>query len=212
MTNALPVFIYTDGSCLRNPDGPGGWSVVLQKGLNQVHTSGFEPNTTNNRMEMMAALSAMRLIRQRELRDPIVIHSDSKYVINGMTEWISGWKRRGWFTSAGKEVLNRDLWEQMHQESQGLRIQWRWVRGHAGHPGNELADQLARTAARQQKAFYKEWDGLSDSQDELGQAPVKRNGSAIHLDLSLSDQVLAEHVRNALMAAKGKSVRFRQSA
>ncbi|RMG11570.1 MAG: ribonuclease HI [Planctomycetota bacterium] len=136
------VEIWTDGSCLGNP-GPGGWAAVLRYGERaEKELVGSEPQTTNNRMELMAAIRALEaLTRPCSVR----LHSDSNYVVKGMTEWIAGWKRRGW-----KKVLNRDLWERLDRAAAPHRVEWVWVRGHAGDPMNERVDRLAVDAAQRQ--------------------------------------------------------------
>ena len=133
------VDAYTDGACRGNP-GPGGWGVVLRASGAQKEMFGGEPATTNNRMEMLAAITALESLRHPcEVR----LYTDSQYVLKGMTEWLSGWKARGWKTADRKPVKNVDLWQRLEQASAAHRVQWVWVRGHDGNPGNELADQLA---------------------------------------------------------------------
>ncbi len=133
------VDAYTDGACRGNP-GPGGWGVVLRASGVQKEMFGGEPSTTNNRMEMLAAITALESLKHPcEVR----LYTDSQYVLKGMTEWISGWKARGWKTADRKPVKNVDLWQRLEQASAAHRVQWVWVRGHDGNPGNELADELA---------------------------------------------------------------------
>jgi ribonuclease HI len=136
-----PVVIYTDGACKGNP-GPGGWGVVLRSGAQQKELCGGELNTTNNRMEMMAVMQALQALKRP---CDVILYLDSEYVRKGITEWLVGWKARGWKTAAKQPVKNADLWQQLDQlvASGGHRIDWRWVKGHAGDPGNELADALA---------------------------------------------------------------------
>ncbi|NMF83382.1 ribonuclease HI [Nodosilinea sp. P-1105] len=145
--------IYTDGACSGNP-GPGGWGTVLYLAEGGVHElGGRDAQTTNNRMEMQAAIAGLTLLRDSGQTQPITLHTDSEYVLKGITQWIKGWKRRGWVNSAKKPVLNRDLWEimdQLHAEvNQTLDrpVQWVYVRGHAGDPGNERCDTIARAFA-----------------------------------------------------------------
>ncbi len=135
------VVIYTDGACKGNP-GPGGWGVVLRSGAQQKELSGGELNTTNNRMEMMAVIQALQALKRP---CAVTLYLDSEYVRKGITEWLAGWKARGWKTAAKQPVKNVDLWQQLDQlvASGGHRIEWRWVKGHAGDPGNERADALA---------------------------------------------------------------------
>ncbi|AJC45673.1 MULTISPECIES: ribonuclease HI [Xanthomonas] len=137
------VDIHTDGACLGNP-GPGGWAALLRyKGLER-EVAGAEAHTTNNRMELMAAIMALET-----LNEPcqIVLHTDSQYVRQGITEWMPGWVRRQWKTAGGDPVKNRDLWERLHAAAQRHTIDWRWVKGHNGDPDNERVDQLARNQA-----------------------------------------------------------------
>ena len=139
------LFAYTDGACSGNP-GPGGWGVLMiaRDGERIVKTrelSGGEPQTTNNRMELMAAISALEaLSRASEL----TIVTDSAYVKNGVTEWIHGWKRNGWRTSSKAPVKNADLWQRLDTAQTRHKVSWRWIKGHAGHAENEKADELAR--------------------------------------------------------------------
>ena len=134
------VVIYTDGACSGNP-GPGGWGAVLLSGPHRKEICGGELATTNNRMELMAAIQALE-----SLKKPckVEVHTDSKYVQQGIHEWIHGWKKRGWLTADKKPVKNADLWRRLDEARQGHDVQWRWVKGHAGHELNELADALAR--------------------------------------------------------------------
>ena len=138
------VIIHTDGACKGNP-GPGGWGAVLQTGGgHEKELWGGEPNTTNNRMELMAAIMALEALK-RPCR--VELHTDSKYVMQGITEWMRGWKARGWKTAAKEPVKNDDLWKALDQAQQQHAVEWRWVRGHNGHPGNERADVLANRGA-----------------------------------------------------------------
>lgn len=138
------VEIYTDGACSGNP-GPGGYGSLLRYGDVTKEFSGCESNTTNNRMEMMAVIEALRQLK-RPCR--ITLYTDSTYVMRGMTEWVSGWIRRNWVNSQKKPVVNRDLWEKMLDLSKPHQIEWKWVRGHMGHPENERCDLLARNALK----------------------------------------------------------------
>ena len=131
--------IYTDGACKGNP-GPGGWGVLLSWGGHDKELYGGESETTNNRMELMAAIVALESITRPA---PVRLHTDSTYVRNGITGWIHGWKRNGWRTSTKKPVKNADLWRRLDAAAARLDVDWRWVKGHAGDPGNERADLLA---------------------------------------------------------------------
>jgi len=137
------VSIHTDGACLGNP-GPGGWAALLRFRGRERELSGGEALTTNNRMELMAAIMALEA-----LREPcnVVLHTDSQYVRQGITLWMPNWVRRQWRTAGGDPVKNRDLWERLHAATARHRIDWRWVKGHSGDPGNERVDQLAREQA-----------------------------------------------------------------
>ncbi len=142
--------IYTDGACSGNP-GPGGWGTRIEFADGQVHElGGRDAATTNNRMEMQAAISALEFLNEADISsDSVILHTDSEYLKNGITKWIKGWKRKGWKTSAGKPVLNKDLWQQLDELTQSLSdsslsVDWRYVRGHAGNPGNERCDAIAR--------------------------------------------------------------------
>lgn len=137
------VEIHTDGACLGNP-GPGGWAALLRHGARERELSGGEPHTTNNRMELMAAIVALET-----LTGPcaVTLVTDSQYVRQGITEWLAGWVRRGWKTAGGDPVKNRDLWERLHAACARHRIDWRWVKGHSGDPDNDRVDELARAEA-----------------------------------------------------------------
>ncbi len=133
------VEIYTDGACRGNP-GPGGWGAILRYSEQEKEIFGGEVATTNNRMELMAAIRALELLK-RPCR--VKLTTDSSYVQKGISEWMVGWKKRGWKTAARKPVKNVDLWQQLDKATQGHDIQWLWVKGHSGHPENERADELA---------------------------------------------------------------------
>lgn len=137
------VILITDGSCLGNP-GPGGWAAILRHGGNKRELSGSAPETTNNRMEMTAVLEGLSAL-QEPCR--ITIEIDSEYVKKGITEWMAGWKRRGWKTAAKQPVKNQDLWRKLDEAVAGHDIEWRWVKGHADHADNNRCDELARDAA-----------------------------------------------------------------
>ena len=142
------IQIHTDGACLGNP-GPGGWGVLLQYRQHQRELSGGEAHTTNNRMELMAAIVALET-----LTEPcnVTLHTDSQYVRQGITQWMPGWIRKQWKTAGGDPVKSRDLWERLHAATQRHQIDWRWVKGHNGDPGNERVDGLARDAAVRARA------------------------------------------------------------
>ncbi len=136
------VVIHTDGACSGNP-GPGGWGAILAFGSHEKELKGGEPHTTNTRMELMAAIAALEALKRPCLVD---IHTDSQYLRDGIMKWIHGWKRNGWRTADRKPVKNVDLWQRLDEALELHRVNWHWVRGHAGHAGNERADQLARDA------------------------------------------------------------------
>lgn len=133
------VILYTDGACKGNP-GPGGWGVVLRYGDFSKTMHGGEANTTNNRMELMAAIRGLAALKRS---CTVELYTDSQYVRKGITEWMTGWKRNGWKTSAKKPVKNADLWRELDNEVARHQVNWHWVKGHAGIPDNELADELA---------------------------------------------------------------------
>jgi ribonuclease HI len=137
------VEIHTDGACLGNP-GPGGWGALLRHGDTERELAGGEADTTNNRMELLAAIMALEA-----LKTPceVVLSTDSQYVQKGIGEWLPNWIRRGWKTAGGDPVKNRDLWERLQAAAKPHKVKWKWVKGHAGHVENERVDQLARAAA-----------------------------------------------------------------
>lgn len=136
------LVIYTDGACSGNP-GPGGWGALMQFGPKEKELFGGEDETTNNRMELMAAIQALEAVKP-DYTDTITLWTDSTYVMKGITEWIHGWKRRGWKKSNKKPVLNADLWQRLDTVNSRFHVDWKWVKGHAGIAGNERADELAR--------------------------------------------------------------------
>ena len=140
--NKKTVEIYSDGACSGNP-GPGGWGTILRYDGREKELSGFDPATTNNRMEMMAAIAGLEALKRP---CHVRLTTDSQYLHKGMTEWIQGWIRKGWKNSKKEEVLNRDLWERLLNACNPHQVDWVWVRGHAGHPENERCDELARAA------------------------------------------------------------------
>ncbi|MEJ8838927.1 ribonuclease HI [Ramlibacter sp. AN1133] len=135
------IEIYTDGACKGNP-GPGGWGVLLRSGDNQKELYGGEPSTTNNRMELMAVIQALEALKRP---CAVTLYLDSQYVLKGITEWLPGWKAKGWKTASKQPVKNQELWQRLDElvTKSGHKVDWRWVRGHNGHPGNERADALA---------------------------------------------------------------------
>lgn len=142
MTAAKPVEIFCDGACSGNP-GPGGWGTIMRYGGTVRELSGYAPETTNNRMELSAAIAGLEALKRP---CQVRLTTDSEYLKKGMTEWLDGWVKKGWKNSQKKDVANRDLWEQLLALSQIHTIEWHWVRGHAGHAENERCDELARQA------------------------------------------------------------------
>lgn len=142
MNKKITLTIYTDGACSGNP-GPGGWGVLLQYGNKEKTLKGGDLNTTNNRMEMMAAIKAIEAVNETYTGE-IILWTDSTYVMKGITEWIHGWKKKNWIKSDKKPVVNTDLWKVLDNLNSQKNIQWNWVKGHAGVEGNERADELAR--------------------------------------------------------------------
>ena len=142
------VDIFTDGACKGNP-GPGGWGAILTFGDHEKELHGGEPHTTNNRMELMAAISALETLKRPCIVD---IHTDSQYLRNGIMSWINAWKRNGWRTSDKKPVKNVELWQRLEAAIKPHQVQWHWLKGHAGHAMNERADELAREAIAEIRA------------------------------------------------------------
>ncbi|OBX19127.1 ribonuclease HI [Erythrobacter sp. QSSC1-22B] len=137
------VELFTDGACKGNP-GPGGWGALLRLGQHEKELSGADPDTTNNRMEMMAAIKGLAaLIEPCEVE----IYSDSKYLIDGITKWVAGWQKRGWINASKKPVRNEDLWHELIAQTARHTVTWHWVKGHSGHPENDRVDQLASDEA-----------------------------------------------------------------
>src|ERR1700728_4603406 len=142
---ALPVVeIYTDGACSGNP-GPGGWGALLRYGEVEKELSGGEPLTTNNRMELMGAISALEALKRPS---QVKLHTDSTYVKDGITKWLKGWKAKNWLTADKKPVKNKELWQRLEAAALLHKIDWLWVKGHSGHPENDRVDQLARDAIK----------------------------------------------------------------
>ena len=140
----MSIKVYTDGACKGNP-GPGGWGVYIQSNEDEKELYGGNPETTNNQMEMQAALEALKHLKYKD--EVIELYTDSNYLRQGITEWIHKWKLNNWRTAAKKPVANRDLWIEISDLNEKMNVQWNWVKGHAGDPGNERADQLANIGA-----------------------------------------------------------------
>jgi ribonuclease HI len=142
------VQIYADGACRGNP-GPGGWGAILREGLSEKEIFGGEPQTNNNRMELTAVIRALETLVQPSA---VEVYTDSQYVQKGISEWLPDWKRRGWRTADRKPVKNVDLWQQLERAASRHRVNWHWVKGHAGHPENERADALANRGVEEQSS------------------------------------------------------------
>lgn len=215
----MSITIFTDGSSRGNP-GPGGWGSVIRTNSLVSELGGREDHTTNNRMELMAAISALNFVAQHggvlAHDEQIVVQSDSKYVIQGITSWISGWKRNGWITAGKKEVGNRDLWEALSLAVESLKnhIEWKYVKGHAGHPGNERCDEIATLYA--DKAEVHLYSGARDNYpidlDALpaagAVAKAKKSSSVkAYSYVSLVDGIFKTHKTWAECEARVKGVR-----
>ena len=140
----MSIKVYTDGACKGNP-GPGGWGVYIQSNEDEKELYGGNPETTNNQMEMQAALEALKHLKDED--EVIELYTDSNYLRQGITEWIHNWKKNNWKTAAKKPVANRDLWIEISDLNEKMSVEWNWVKGHAGDPGNERADELANMGA-----------------------------------------------------------------
>ncbi len=218
----MSITIFTDGSSRGNP-GPGGWGTIVRTDADVAELGGREDHTTNNRMELMAAIKAMELIASKKIGgEKIVVQSDSKYVISGITSWVAGWKRNGWITAGKKEVGNRDLWEALSASvasvaASGNSIAWKYVEGHAGHPGNERCDEIATTFA--DKTPTDLYAGARDKYPvDLDAAPAagakaakakKKSSSSVkaYSYLSLVGGILQIHTTWAECEARVKGVR-----
>ena len=225
----LPIIVFTDGAAKGNP-GPGGWgAIVVTPDQHVAELGGGSPHTTNNRMELSGAIAALQHVANQP--GPVAIYADSTYVIQGITQWVWGWRKRGWKTAQGGDVLNRDLWEQL-SSLVGARargeVDWRWVRGHVGTPGNERADQISVAFALQQSAdlYVGPFDGYTlpilQLPDETalpkrpsGTVSATKSKAAAHSYLSVVDGVAMRHLTWAECErrVKGQSgARFKKAA
>ena len=209
------INIYTDGSALKNPNGPGGWAAIICfTDGRQLRLSGAEPDTTNNRMEMTAALRGLEAVRPivNATSAKVVLHTDSQYVQLGMSQWVRGWLASGWVTSTGKEVSNIDLWQRLVAAASGMKVEWKWVRGHVGHRENEVADQMAGMAARskQGQVISLSAEEVASGQFDATTPTGRARATVIEVDTTSSDSEIAALIREHLGAAGGKSVRFRE--
>ena len=148
MTGTNEVEIFTDGACSCNP-GPGGWGAILRYGDHEKELNGWAKDTTNNRMELMAAIEALNALKRPMT---VSLTTDSVYVKDGITKWLEGWKKKGWKTAAKKPVKNKELWEALDAAASKHNVTWKWIKGHAGHEDNERADALARAAIEELRA------------------------------------------------------------
>lgn len=210
----MSTLIYTDGSSRGNP-GPGGWGTVIHAGSRVVELGGREANTTNNRMELMAAIRALDWVRAYgDSADDITVRCDSKYVIQGITSWVKGWQRNGWVTAGKQEVGNRDLWEALVSAAKGLAISWDHVDGHAGVPGNERCDEIATGFADQTPPALYAGDASAYTIDltvrSTGAAKKAKPSSSkdkAYSYLSVVDGKLERHATWAQCEARVKGVR-----
>ncbi|MBI5134370.1 MAG: ribonuclease HI [Candidatus Taylorbacteria bacterium] len=210
----MPITIFTDGSSRGNP-GPGGWGAVVRTQSEVRELGGREDHTTNNRMELSAAINALIYVDESIDDSEIVLQTDSKYLINGITQWVKGWERNGWKTTAKKDVENRDLWEALSFASKGLSIDWRYVQGHAGHPGNERCDEIATGFADKADValYHGPKDGYTIDLDAepsptTGASKKKPSSSAkAYSYLSLVDGAFMVHKTWAECEARVKGVR-----
>ncbi|MFA6158697.1 MAG: ribonuclease HI [Candidatus Paceibacterota bacterium] len=212
----MKTIIYTDGSSRGNP-GPGGWGSVVCDGERVIELGGRESRTTNNRMEIVAAIGALEWMQGNSAsRSGITVRSDSKYVVQGITAWVFGWQRNGWITAGKKEVENRDLWERLVTATRGLSIEWNRVDGHAGVPGNERCDEIATGFADNQSPSL--YDGVASSYtidlsvraSVTGTEKKKKSSSSsirAYSYLSLVDGRLEKHKTWAECEARVKGVR-----
>lgn len=195
--------IYTDGACSGNP-GPGGWGVVIRFTNGQQHELGnHEPSTTNNRMEMQAAIAGLEFWHQHGQGEAFTLLSDSQYVIKGITEWVRGWQRRGWKTASGQPVLNRDLWERLDALNSPA-VRWQYVRGHSGEPGNERCDTIARGFAtgrspkldRLKQDVGSSLDESNWTQPDLAAAPAS-TASQTTVSIAAIPETMSDHLLDA---------------
>ncbi|MGG6268328.1 ribonuclease HI [Leptolyngbya sp. AN03gr2] len=195
MTSRTIQKIYTDGACSGNP-GPGGWGTVIYFGDGTVQElGGYDPETTNNRMEMQAAIAALDYYRSSGQSHVVALYTDSEYVKNGITKWLPGWKKKGWKTSTGKPVLNQDLWEQL-DELDSPKVEWRYVRGHSGDPGNERCDVIARSFSLGKQPKLKSPDSDPPAAAPVLEVPMTDTSQASDALENLPREVRVEQLRN----------------
>ena len=203
--------IYTDGACSGNP-GPGGWGTVIYFVDGSVQElGGRAADTTNNRMEMQAAIAALELLNQQQYQAPVELHTDSKYLIQGITQWLRGWKRKGWKTASGKAVLNQDLWQQLDtlnqelQNEQNVEVSWNYVKGHAGNIGNERCDTIARAFSQGQPVQLRQRTASAKAASSSAAAdkPTAKKSKP-----AASDQTSSEQNSVADLAAIGQTLQL----
>ncbi|MBO1348794.1 MAG: ribonuclease HI [Hormoscilla sp. GUM202] len=181
--------LYTDGACIGNP-GPGGWGVLVNFNDDSIHEmGGAQEQTTNNRMELQAAIAALRLVTSTGQTEPVTLYTDSEYVRKGITSWIASWKRNGWRTSQGKPVLNQDLWE-MLAKLNSQQVKWKHVKGHSGNPGNERCDAIARAFASGQQPSLQQAAANPLALEESNNP--KLESSQVPLDRTMKDSPMPE--------------------
>ena len=207
----MSITIFTDGSSRGNP-GPGGWGAIIRTETDVIELGGGDDHTTNNRMELSAAINALMRVNEDGLEGAIVLQSDSKYVIAGITSWVSNWQKNGWKTANKKDVENRDLWEVLHFAASGLSIDWKYVRGHAGYAGNERCDEIATAFADKQSPYlYKGPKKLYTIDLNAKSSPTKvakkSSGAKAHSYVSLVDGIFETHKTWAECEARVKGVR-----
>ena len=202
--------IYTDGACSGNP-GPGGWGTRIEFADGQVHElGGRHIATTNNRMEMQAAIEALDFLKEAKIAEAsITLHTDSQYLIKGITQWIKGWKRKGWKNSAGKPVLNKDLWKELDQLTQGLAadqlsIDWRYVKGHAGDPGNERCDEIARAYSHNSPISLKQYRASTKSAKSKSARPGAANTERDQSSANIKSPKITQVSSNTLQKSYAK--------
>lgn len=189
--------IYTDGACTGNP-GPGGWGVVVYYSDRSIYESGGNAaQTTNNRMEMQAAIAALKLLHTASQTEPITLYTDSEYLINGVTKWVKGWRKKGWKTAQGKPVLNQDLWETLDQLNTPL-VKWQYVRGHAGNIGNERCDAIARAFANGKSPSLQQSPLTISDESTAETHPLLVTGLS---DLNSNHTIISEITQNSHLAS-----------
>lgn len=196
--------LYTDGACSGNP-GPGGWGVVIYFEDGSIHElGGHDRATTNNRMEMQAAIDALQFFADFGQTEPCILHTDSEYLIKGITQWVKSWKKKGWKTAAGKAVLNQDLWEtldRLHHQVQAqtkMTVTWQYVRGHSGNVGNERCDAIARSFAARQSPQLRQRSkiGDPDSPPLANSDPAPKHSVDLHSSMLEEHHLPSEHADN----------------